>query len=66
MKAEYTVKIGDVFYKAGQELPEIDSEVKAVTTEKVEPPVIEEPVVEESPVVEEPKEQKRQYRRRKQ
>lgn len=67
MKAEYTIKIGDVFYKAGQELPEIREEVKAVTTEeKVEPPFMNEPIeVAEEHVKEEPKEQKRQYRRRK-
>ena len=57
MVAEYTIKIGDRYYKAGETLPE--DEIKAVSTVEVEPPVSE---VEE--VAEQPK-QKRQYTRRK-
>ena len=69
MKAEYTIKINDVFYKAGEELPEsFGKEVEAVATEEVVPPLFMNPPEEatEEPVKEEPKEQKRQYRRRKQ
>lgn len=63
MKAEYTVKIGNVFYKAGEELPnmvEEVKEVKAVEVEKsAEPPVSpEKPVEEEQP-------NKKKYTRRK-
>ena len=60
MKAEYTIKIGDVYYKAGQEIP--DS--KAVSAEKAEPPVS--PVVEDEPKEEvKEKPSKRQYTRKK-
>ena len=56
MVAKYTVKIGDKWYKAGDELPNTES--KAVSTPKeVEPPFMEE----EKPI--EP--QKRRYTRRK-
>lgn len=58
MVAEYTIKIGDRYYKAGETLPDTN-ETKAVSTPEVEPPVSE---VEE--VAEQPK-QKRQYTRRK-
>lgn len=58
MVAEYTIKIGDRYYKAGETLPDTN-EIKAVSTPEVEPPVSE---VEE--VAEQPK-QKRQYTRRK-
>lgn len=68
MKAEYTIKIGDVFYKAGEELPENwDSpeekaseikEEKAAAVSAVEPPTSEE----EKPVEEQPA--KRKYTRR--
>ena len=58
MVAEYTIKIGDRYYKAGEILPDTN-ETKAVSTPEVEPPVSE---VEE--VAEQPK-QKRQYTRRK-
>jgi len=58
MVAEYTIKIGDRYYKAGEELPDTN-EIKAVSTPEVEPPVSE---VEE--VAEQPK-QRRQYTRRK-
>lgn len=63
MKAEYTIKIGDVYYKAGEELPEIqeseNKEEEAVTV-STEPPVsvIEEPVVAQKPA-------KRPYNRKK-
>ncbi len=58
MVAEYTIKIGDRYYKAGETLPDTN-ETKAVSTPEVEPPVSE---VEE--VAEQPK-QRRQYTRRK-
>lgn len=67
MKAEYTIKIGDVYYKAGQEIPDIrDSKIKEdkAVTASAEPPVsvIEEekpePVVAQKPA-------KRSYNRRK-
>lgn len=68
MKAEYTIKIGDVFYKAGEELPENwevpeekaseIKEEKAATVPTVEPPTSEE----EKPVEEQPA--KRKYTRR--
>ncbi len=69
MKAEYTIKIGDVFYKAGQELPadwgkpkkqvsEIKESETAVTA-TAEPPVsADEPAEQTRPA-------KRQYNRRK-
>ena len=58
MVAEYTIKINDRYYKAGEIIPDIEETDKAVST-TVEPPVSE---VEE--VAEQPK-QKRQYTRRK-
>ena len=65
MKAEYTVKIGNVFYKAGDELPNMVEEVKEVKAVEVEKsaeppvsPVVEKPVEEEQP-------SKRKYSRRK-
>ena len=58
MKAEYTVKIGGVFYEAGEEIPDTN-EVKAVSTPKeVEPPISESKPEQERPA-------KRQYTRRK-
>ena len=57
MVAEYTIKIGDRYYKAGETLPE--DEIKAVSTVEVEPPVS---VVEET---ESQPKQKRSYTRRK-
>lgn len=64
MKAEYTVKIGDVYYKAGQEIPDITEEKAVVAT--AEPPIS---VVEEEKPVEvaqQPQKQaKRPYNRRK-
>ena len=64
MRAEYTVKIGDVFYKAGDEIPET-KEVKAAETVKaVEPPVSKE-VEEAKTPKEDAKPSKRQYSRRK-
>lgn len=57
MVAEYTIKIGDRYYKAGETLPE--DEIKAVSTVEVEPPVS---VVEEA---ESQPKQKRSYTRRK-
>lgn len=57
MVAEYTIKIGDRYYKAGETLPE--DEIKAVSTIEVEPPVS---VVEET---ESQPKQKRSYTRRK-
>ena len=67
MKAEYTIKIGDVYYKAGQEIPDIrDSEIKEdkAVSALAEPPISE--VVEEKadPVVAQ-KPAKRSYNRRK-
>lgn len=68
MKAEYTIKIGDVYYKAGQEIPDIrDSEIKEdkAVTVSAEPPIS--PIVEEEkpePVVAQ-KPAKRSYNRRK-
>ena len=61
MVAEYTIKIGDRYYKAGETLPDTN-ETKAVSTPEVEPPVSEVSEVEE--VAEQPK-QRRQYTRRK-
>lgn len=58
MVAEYTIKINDRYYKAGETIPDTN-ETKAVSTPVVEPPISE---VEE--VAEQPK-QKRQYTRRK-
>lgn len=58
MVAEYTIKIGDRYYKAGETIPET-TETKAVSTPEVEPPVS---VGDE--VADQPK-QKRQYTRRK-
>lgn len=59
MKAEYTIKIDGVFYKAGDELPckkeDKIEETKAATVEKPDEP----------PIVSEPVEQKRKYTRRK-
>lgn len=60
MKAEYTIKIGDVYYKAGQELPDL-KENKAVSA-KAEPPVVSEEKPVEQPVE---KPAKRQYTRKK-
>ena len=57
MVAEYTIKIGDRYYKAGETLPE--DEIKEVSTVEVEPPVS---VVEEA---ESQPKQKRSYTRRK-
>lgn len=48
MKAKYTVKIGGVFYKAGEELP---NDNKAVTVSKETVP----PVLETKPDVEQTK-----------
>lgn len=45
MKAEYTVKIGDRYYRAGEELPALD--VKAEETPKADEP--KEEVAEEKP-----------------
>ena len=64
MKAEYTVKINGVFYKAGEEIPETrekKEEVKAVATE---PMVAVEPPVSFEEKEEQPRE-KRKYTRRK-
>lgn len=58
MKAEYTVKIGDRYYRAGEELPALD--VKAEETPKVTE-VIDEPKEE---VVEEKPKPKRTYKRK--
>lgn len=67
MKAEYTIKIGDVYYRAGEEIPDnVDSEIKEdkAVAAPAEPPVsvIEEekadPVIAQKPA-------KRSYNRRK-
>lgn len=55
MVAQYTVKIGDKWYRAGDTIPDNDN--KAVSV-KAEPPVISEEKVEEA------KPQKRHYKRR--
>lgn len=63
MKAQYTVKIGDRFYRAGEELPALD--VKAEETPKAAE-VIDEPkeeVVKETVIEEKPK-PKRTYKRK--
>ena len=64
MVAEYTVKIGDKWYKAGQTIPDTTESEAVSAPKEVEPPIIDEPVVvkEEAPV-EQP--QKRRYTRRK-
>lgn len=59
MKAEYTVKIGDRYYRAGEELPALD--VKAEETPKADEP--KEEVVEETVTEEKPK-PKRTYKRK--
>lgn len=59
MKAEYTVKIGDRYYRAGEELPALD--VKAEETPKAEEP--KEEVAEETVTEEKPK-PKRTYKRK--
>lgn len=68
MKAEYTVKIGNVFYKAGEEIPDIaveKKEEKAVEAMKVAEPPISKPEVEEKPAEKDAKPSKRQYSRKK-
>ena len=63
MVAEYTIKINDRYYKAGEIIPDIEETNKAASIREIEPPVSSvEDVVEE--VAEQPK-QKRQYTRRK-
>lgn len=58
MKAEYTVKIGDRYYRAGEELPALD--VKAEETPKAAE-VIDEP---DETVTEEKPKPKRTYKRK--
>lgn len=58
MVAQYTVKIGDKWYKAGDTLPDVDSNKAVSIPKKIEPPF----EVEEEKQAEP---QKRRYTRRK-
>lgn len=62
MKAEYTIKIDGVFYKAGDELPTIqEDKIEETKAAIVEPPTVS--TQDEEPV-EKPKEKRKYTRRR--